>query len=227
MEAETAAIPSESTETSEVEMTTEVVETVESPATYADGKYNSVGELEKGYTELQSTFSKKLGAFSGSPEAYEFADGSITEGNQGLADMLGEWGLENQMSNDGINGLIGKYNEYNQTKHDANIDAEFAKLGADADTRIGNARSYLEANLGVEATQALAGSMNSAASIEAIEKLIALNKSPQVAAVQGGDIVTTDKLHEMRFAIDEHGNRKMEDPKYRAKVLAAESGLLR
>lgn len=207
------------------EMTTETTETIESPATYADGKYQSVGELEKGYLELQSTFSKKMGAFSGAPENYEFNEGFVTEDNQGLADMLTEWGRENQMNNDGLNSLVGKYNEYQAAQKEAMIADEFSKLGENAKTRIDNARSFLEANLGEEMTQGLAANMNSAVAIEAIEKLISLTKSPQVAPTQAQAGIDAEKVKAMRFAKDEFGNRKMEDPKYREKVLALEAQL--
>lgn len=199
-------------------------EVIDTPTTYADGKFTSVGDLEKSYGELQSSYSKKLGGFDGAPEAYEFAEGSVSEKNQGLADMLGEWGLDNQLSNDGINSLITKYSEFEINKHDASIDAELLKLGDDGQARITNAKNYLEANLGVEATEALAANMNTAGAIEAIEKLIGLNKTRPPAELGAESHVNADKIHEMRFALDDNGNRKMEDPAYRQRVLRLEQG---
>lgn len=224
MEAATAPVPSvENTETAPA-MTTD--ETVEVGATsYADGKYDSVGELEKGYTELQSAFSKKMGAFQGAPEAYEFAEGSVTEENQGLADMLGEWGLENQMSNEGINALIGKYTEFSASNREAAINDEFAKLGTDGTARVNKARTFLEANLGEDATRALGASMNTAAAIEAIEKLITMSGTTPVAPSQAESFVNKAKTEELRYAVDEHGHRKMDDPAYRAHVLKLEAAL--
>lgn len=221
---ETPATPAPAVDTP-TPMVTDDVAIVESPATYANGKYQSVGELESAYTELQSTFSKKMGAFSGAPEAYEFPEGSIDPSNQPLADMLGEWGKENQMSNDGINGLIGKYSEFQATQKEAAINDEFAKLGDDAAVRIDNAKNFLEANLGNEATSALAANMNTAAAIEAIEKLITMSKTPGVAPAQGSPNLSKDAIREMRFAVDDNGRRKIEDPAYREKVLKLESGL--
>ncbi len=216
--------PETTTETAE--MTTENIETIESPATYANGKYNSVGDLENGYTELQSTFSKKMGAFSGAPENYEFNEGYVSESNQGMADMLSTWGQENQMNNDGINSLVGKYNEYQAHQHDASVDAEYAKLGENAGDRIDAARGFLEANLGKEMTGVLSNSMNTAGAIEAIEKLISMSKSPSVASPESTSHASKEKAEQMRYAIDDNGNRKMEDPKYRQMVLGMEAALL-
>ncbi len=223
--------PSESTETSEA--TQEVAMVVDSESqpeiqqetTYANGKFTSVGELEKSYGELQSTFSKKMGAFEGNPEAYEFAEGTVTEDNQALADMLGGWGMENQLSNDGINSLVGKYNEFHETQRASAMDAEFAKLGDDANARIDNARSFLEANLGKDQTEALAANMNTAGAIEAVEKLISMTKQPSVAPTEVASMVGKEALNKLRFALDEFGNRKMNDPAYRANVLKQEARL--
>ena len=227
-EAVEASVGTEATEqeTAPAMTTNETVE-VDSPATYADGKFQSVSDLENSYLELQSTFSKKLGAFQGAPEAYEFNEGFVNEDNQGLADMLTGWGTEHQLSNDGLNSLVSQYNEYNSKQKEQSIQEEFKKLGSDATARIDNARSFLEANLGPEATQGLAANMNTAAAIEGIEKLIAMTKAPKVAPSEAQSQLNEAKIKEMRFARDEYGNRKMENPEYRKKVLAMESQLKR
>ena len=219
----------EATESTDVAMTVEesaeTEQVIEQETTYADGKFKSVGDLENSYKELQSTFSKKLGAFEGAPENYEFNEGFVTDENQELADMLSGWGAENQLSNDGLNSLVSQYNEHLATQQGAAIDAEFGKLGDDAQVRIDNARSFLDANLGEEQTRALAANMNTAGAIEAVEALIAMTKQPKVAAQDAQPNLNADKIHEMRFALDEHGNRRMEDPAYRQRVLKMEQGI--
>jgi len=55
------------------ETTTAPTETVEATTdevaiSYVDGKFDSVSALETSYKELQSSYSKKLGGFDGSPE---------------------------------------------------------------------------------------------------------------------------------------------------------------
>ena len=153
------------------------------------------------------------------------AEGFVTEDNQGLADMLSGWGSENQLSNNGINSLISKYNEDNAGAKEEAINAEFAKLGEDASARIDNAKSFLEANLGVELTQGLAANMNTASAIEGIEKLISMSKAPKVAPSETTPFADKEKTESMRYALDDNGNRKMEDPKYRQMVLAMEAKL--
>ena len=231
---ETQVSPEASTETVEAqpEMVTDTETTIESPATYADGKFNSVGELEKSYGELQSMTSKKMAemsetmkAFVGAPEAYEFNEGYVTEGNQAMADMLGAWGQENQMSNDGLNSLVSKYNEYQHTANEATMKAEYEKLGENGGERIKTAREFLEANYGAELTKAAASSFNSAAGIELIEKMIAGTKSPTVAPQQAAPFANKEKIHEMRFAKDEFGVRKMENSEYRNMVIKLEAAI--
>ena len=98
--AQEAAAPTATTETT----TDTLVEGSDTEVTYAGGKYKSVSDLEKGYNELQSTFSKKLGAFKGAPEdGYTLAEG--VESSPRL-EALQEWGKENQLSNDALNDII-------------------------------------------------------------------------------------------------------------------------
>jgi len=195
-----------------------------SETSYVDGKFKSVSALEDSYKELQSTFSKKLGAFEGSPEdGYSYGEGEIAGNDKAMLDMLGEWGTEQQLSQQGFEGLATKYNDFNAAQRAAGIDAAYKELGENADRRLENARNFLVANLGEEQTTALATQMNTSASIEAIEKLIALTKSPQTAPVQATEAVSAEKLNAMRYAVDEHGNRKMDNPSYRKQVIEAEA----
>ncbi len=232
MENTETTVPSESTETSETseqqqpDMVVEGSEEVQPETLYAD-KFKSVGDLEKSYQELQSTFSKKLGAFEGAPEdGYQLSEEVvITDQEVPLVEMLQEWGQEHQLSNDGLNSLAKQYAEYQDQHRERQLTEEYKKLGGDADARVENIRSFLEANLGEETTQQLATGLTTAGSIEAVEKLISLTKQAAPAPANATTNVTKEALEAMRFAVDDNGNRKMEDPKYRAKVLALEAQL--
>ncbi len=215
-----------STETT-VEATTVSDTTGEAEATtsYLDGKYNSVGALEDGYKELQKSYSQKLGGFEGAPdEGYTLPEGELSEGDQGMVAMLQEWGGENSLSNDGLNSLVQKYAEHQETEKTSRIEAEFQKLGENADRRLANARDFLTTNLGEDATKALAANMQTAGSIEAIEKLISMTKGTKQAPAQANEGVSKEKLQTMRFAVNENGERRMSvDPAYRKHVMELEA----
>ena len=216
----------EAVETSEPQVEATVLDGDEgvSETTYVDGKFKSVSALEDSYKELQSTFSKKLGAFEGAPtDGYTF-EGEVGESDKATFDMLQAWGSENSLSQSGLEGLVGQYNELQSNQRAAGIDQAYKDLGENADRRLSNAKDFLVANLGEEATQSLAANMNTAASIEAVEKLIAMTKAPKAAPTQAATVVDAAKLESLRYATNDNGDRLMSvDPSYRKMVMEAEA----
>lgn len=188
---------------------------------YLDGKYKSVTELEKGYKELQSTFTKKtqefnekLGAFKGAPETYELPE------NVAVSEGIVNWAKQNQFTNEALTSLVETYNADMQAQQEAYIAAETQKLGDNAKTRIKNATDWVNANLGDLGT-ALNSMAAGAKGIEAIEKMISLTKSSTPANVPAAPAIDKDKLDYMQFQEkDSYGERKyVSDPAFRAKVL--------
>ena len=220
--------------TEAVEATTEatVVENGEavSETTYLDGKYKSVSDLEGGYKELQSTFSKKtaeysekLGAFVGAPEAYELAEGIETNSR---IEALQEWGKENQLSNDALNQIIQMDIQKQEAEMAEYIANEKALLGKDADARLANIEDWTKANFGEEAVGPLGDMLASAEGVKLFEQIIKASQGTAPAPSQPAQKVDAEQIRQMRFAKDEYGNRKMSsDPAYRAKVNALEAQL--
>ena len=209
--------------------TTETVTTdnngnpTETEMSYAGGKYKSVSELEKGYTELQSTFSKKMGAFKGAPESYELAEG--IESNTRI-DALQEWGKENQVSNEALNSIIAMDREATAKATEAYVAEQKELLGKDADTRLTNISDWARANAGEDMMDAFNGMITSAKGVELMEKLMKVSSGTAPAAAASPTTThSRETLREMRFAKDANsGERRMSvDPQYRAKVEAAEA----
>lgn len=194
-----------------------------SETTYLDGKYKSVSELEKGYRELQSSYSKKLGAFEGAPEAYELAEG--IESNSRI-EALQEWGKENQLSNKALNEIIQMDIEKQQAEMAEYIISEKAKLGSNADARLQNVTDWAKANFGEDAIGPLGDMLTSAEGVKLFEKIIKASQGTAPAPSQPAQKVDAEQIRQMRFAKDEYGNRRMSsDPAYRAKVIALEQQL--
>lgn len=194
----------------------------------ADGRSDTDAALEqaKAYGELQS----KFGSFTGAPEDYEI---SLSEG---LADkinledysedpilndareMAKEWG----MNNDGFNQMVDLYFRGQQAEVDALDqvrDEEMKALGNNAQRRLDNISDWAKANLDADASEALAGTLTSAASVQAIEALIAKTRAvSQVQDAPQAPAVSAEKLREMQVAVDQFGNPKMNDPGYARNV---------
>lgn len=80
--------------------------------------------------------------------------------------------------------FIGAFAKYQIAAQQADVDtfvAEKTKLGANADTRIKAAETYLGANLKADEAQALGGALTSEAGVRALERLIALKSGPVAA----------------------------------------------
>ena len=221
-ETTTATEPS-STETVATESTT-TEETVETTS-YLDGKYKSVGELEEGYRNLQSSYSKKLGGFTGSPEEYTFNEG-IDAGN--ASDFIQTWGKENQLSNEGLNSLVEGFRESEAAAMESYRAEEVSKLGENATERIQNVTDWLTASVGQDAAEALNTAFPGAKGIEALEKLQGLTKNSAPATATPAPAVDKEKLDFMQFQEkDAHGNRRYaSDPTFRSKVQKMREQLL-
>jgi len=218
---------SEAVEAPQVEATV-VDGTTVTETSYLDGKYKSVTELEKGYKELQSTFTKKtqeynekVGAFKGAPEAYELPE------NAQVSEGIVNWAKENQFSNEALNSLVETYNKDMQAQQEAYVQAETQKLGENAKARIKNATDWVNANLG-DLGPALNSMAAGAKGIEAIEKLISLTKATSPAATPATPSIDKDKLDYMQFQEkDANGERRyVSDPSFRNKVLQMRAQLI-
>lgn len=209
--------------TSEATVVEEATGETVSETTYANGKYKSVSDLEKGYAEAQKFISQKLGGFEGAPEEYTFDEGfEVNDTVQALQ----EWGKENQLSNDGLISLYNKLSEREAQAAEAYKAEQMEALGSNAQERVSNAVDWVKANLGAEYAEGLDSVWMGAKSIEAIEKIMKLTSGTAPANVPSQQSVDAEKVKAMRFATNERGDRLMSiDPEYRAKVLKLEAQL--
>jgi hypothetical protein len=194
-----------------------------STTSYLDGKYKSVSDLENGYKELQSSYSKKLGGFKGAPEAYELAEG--IESNSRI-EALQTWGKTNQLSNEALNEIISMDMATQTAEMESYIAEQKGLLGKEADTRINNVSDWVKANVGADSIKALEDMLVSAESVKLFEAIIKNLQGTAPAQAPVAKSVDRDTLNQMRFAKDEFGNRRMSsDTAYRAKVIALEEQL--
>ena len=192
-----------------------------STTTYANGKFESISALENSYAELQSSYSQKLGGFDGAPSEYTLGEDTSATG---VTNAIMDWGLSNQLNNDGFNSLNDAINKANSAEMEAFKSLEVEKLGKDASTRIANATDWVKANLGEDAVEGINSMWVGAQGIETIEKMMKLSQGTSPAATPAAKSMDADQLKAMRFAKDEFGNRRMSsDPAYRAKVLELEA----
>lgn len=218
--------------TSEQVTTEEVTATVVDEATgestetlYAD-KFKSVSDLEKSYKELQSTFSKKLGAFEGSPEEYALPEG--VEEASPTFEFAAQWGKDNNLSEKGLHSLVQQYQSHQDAQIKEYQSEQMKMLGKNADERVKNAVDWVKGNLGDEFVDAMNTTFMGAKGVEAIEKMRSMTSQSAPTSAPVAQAPDMDSLKAMRFARDEFGNRRMAtDPAYRARVNALEEQALK
>jgi hypothetical protein len=201
---------------------TDTGESTEQVTKYANGKYTSVSELEKGYENLQS----KFGSFSGSPDEYSLAEGTEINNEHPILAEIQAYGKENNLSNEGYQNLVNvllNNERANQEDMQAQSDQVKKDLGANANERIQNIDDFINANLEVDdRTKGLLDlAKDQPGGVELIEAFIGMTKKTTLASEQVAAPVKTynkEELHKMQFAMDEYKNRKMNDPSYRKKV---------
>lgn len=224
--------PQETTETSEVTETTETTE--ESKFLFADGiegkgeapewfkssKYKTVSDQAKAYTDLEG----KFGSFTGAPKEGKYEVEGVDFEENTLMATVAEWGIENQLSQEGLEGLVIKVRELaeQQTKEDQ----ENAKgeLGDRADQRLADLSSWGRNNLSPDEYTQFQGLAQTAGQVNVLEKMIGMTKNSKMV---NADNVTSSKsredmqaeLQSEYLATNDKGQRLMGvDPKYRARV---------
>ena len=200
-------------------------EPTEQITSYANGKYTSVSDLENGYSELQKSYSQKLGGFDGAPEDYTLADGVETTPR---LEALQTWGKENQLNNEALNSIVQMDMEATEKAQETYVAEQKEILGKDAETRLTNIQDWARAQVGEEMMDTFGAMITSAKGVEMMEGLMKQMQGTAPAAAQTTQTVSKDTLNEMRFATDKNsGERKMSiDPAYRAKVEALEAEMM-
>jgi hypothetical protein len=192
----------------------------EPPEWFKGDKYKTIEEQAKAYPEL----AKKLGSFTGAPEAYEL---TLPDGVEGAFDpehpilqRFMERAKDAGMSQDMFTATLHDFIEYELGVSEANIAEQKQALGPKADARIAAVRDTLAARLPEEQFQALVGMAKDAATFEAIEALVQSNAPAPVPREGTTDMSTLhEQLKDLRTATDDKGQRLYDtDPATRAKA---------
>ena len=199
--------------------------TGEVPEWFKTSKYKTIADQAKAYIGLES----KLGGFIGAPESGEYeitpAEGVAPEVVEGMLSSevfgkLQELGAKNGMSNDFMNEFVNTYLSSKQQETEAQLAAEVASLGKDADRRIAAINDKLSTVLEGELLTAVQNSMTTAKAVEGIEAI--LNKNVNTVAPSDETATNPDiesELDNLWTAVDDRGRRKMEyDAAYRNMV---------
>lgn len=186
----------------------------EAPEWYKGTKYKSVAEQAKAYTELE----KKLGAFTGAPDEYALPEDAELDLSDPMYKTFMEIGKKHGMNNDMFTETVTAVAQLQAQQAEERMAYELKQLGNNADYRLKNISDWAMSRLSTDEFDAFKGMLTSAKAVEAVEKIMKQSMGTKVAnenQVVATPTVTKEKLKEMQFAVDEFGNRRMNDPEYR------------
>jgi hypothetical protein len=223
----------EVTTTPENEPVDQVEETTttetEHPEWFKADKYKSVEDQAKAYVDLE----KQFGGFTGAPEDYEV---KLQEGidfeldpEDGLLNEFKDFAKEAGMNNDTFNKFVNLYAEQTLADNKAleataaeHVAEQMKELGDKAEARLENVASWAKAQLGDEDLfNKFASNLTDAGLVEVFEAIMdKTGNASQATSHQqpAAPAKSLDEIHQMQFAVDEFGERKMRDPKYAAEV---------
>jgi hypothetical protein len=191
--------------------------TGDKPDFFKDTKYKSIADQAKAYSELE----KRFGGFVGAPDEYQLPEEvGITTDDPILKAVLPTLKGANA-SNEFVNELVSNYAKAQQEMEAQRVQNEIKALGDNADYRIKAISDFATANLPKELQEDFKGLVTTAKGVEVFEALMQKITGGKVAPSEttSQPEMNRDKLREMMFAKNEHGQLKMSiDPEYKKKV---------
>ena len=201
---------------------------------FVKDKYRTDGRTEdeamteqaKAYAEVE----KRLGGFTGAPDAYEVSlseelteQGFVMDTEDPLFIQFSEMAKENGMNNDVFNSVIGAFAMSEMAKEAAaeeSMKAELATLD-NSEARMDNITKYLSANVDQDTFAEFENTTFTAGLVKVFESIITSEQPSTMSPndTNASPAMSMDEIKGLQFALDEYGNRKMSsDPQYRKHV---------
>jgi predicted subunit of tRNA(5-methylaminomethyl-2-thiouridylate) methyltransferase len=194
--------------------------TGDAPEWFKASKYKSIADQAKGYSELE----KRLGSFTGAPKDGKYEIEGVSFEDNPLMQTVAEWGVDNQLSSEGLGKLIEKVNELAQRQIAEDQENATKALGENAQKRLSDLAQWGKNNLSTEEFVQFQGLAQNAGQVQVLEKLIGMAKNSKIVKEDSSEQLGKDdkeaEIRTMQFAKNEKGQRLMDvDPEHRKKVL--------
>jgi len=197
--------------------------TGDAPEWFKANKYKTISDQAKAYNDLEGRF----GAFKGAPKDGKYAIEGIDFEENPLMATVAAWGLENQLSPEGLENLVVKVGELAAKQQEEDQTAAMEALGENAQKRLADLASWGRNNLQPDEYEQFQGLAQTAGHVQILEKLIGMTKNSKL--VKPDNITTNSstradqeaEIKKAYLATNDKGQRLMEvDPTYRKKVQA-------
>lgn len=183
----------------------------DAPEWFKGDKYKTVADQAKGYSNLEKMhgeLTNKFGSFVGAPEQYQVnaPEGIELANDDPMLTSAIEWGKENNLSQGGMDSLLGLYATMEALREQAAEDyfKEQTSQIEGFEARENNINDFLKAN----ELDSLAGQITTKESLEQFEKLLDMAGSPKLDPMSESNSIPSDEeIDRLMFETDDHGRR--------------------
>lgn len=204
----------------------EGVEGVGDRPDFLSTKYKNAMEQAKGYKELES----KFGSFTGAPDEYEVTvseelkeQGLEFDADDNMIVEAKKFAQESGMNQEGFSKMLDLYSTVqlaeNQALEQSKAD-EISSLGQGGEGRLKNIVAWGRANMDEQQFAGLESMIQTAGSVSAVERLIAMTRHSSVSAetASASGAASSEEVSKMQFEKDQYGNRRINtDKDFRAR----------
>ncbi len=171
-------------------------------------KYKTVADLAKSNSELE----KRLGTV---PDKYDFSKSKFLDPEYAPFQELQAFAKDKRVSQDVMDKFIESIDKY-VDQFSIKEEQEMKALGDNAKERVDILDNWAKANLSKDSYEALTSSMNSAASIKALEELRGkfMSATPQIPG-NNGTVSSTASLDDIKMELSNNLEKFKTDVVYR------------
>lgn len=171
-------------------------------------KYKTVADLAKSNSELE----KRLGTV---PDKYDFSKSKFLDPEYAPFQELQSFAKDKRVSQDVMDKFIESIDKY-VDQFSVKEEQEMKALGDNAKERVEILDNWAKANLSKESYEALTGSMNSAASIKALEELRGkfMSATPQIPG-NNGTVAASTSVEDIKMELSNNLEKYKTDAAYR------------
>jgi len=171
-------------------------------------KFKTVADLAKSNSELE----KRLGS---APDSYDFSKSKFLDPDYEPFKELQNFAKEKRVPKEVMEKFIDSIDKY-VDEFRTDYSEELKSLGNNAKERVSILDNWAKANLSNESYEALIGSVNSAASIKALEELRGkfMSNTTQIPG-NNGDIPSTTSLEDIKMELSNNLQKYKTDANYR------------
>ncbi|CAB4240895.1 hypothetical protein UFOVP23_34 [uncultured Caudovirales phage] len=130
-------------------------------------KYQRVSDVARAYEALE----KKLGAFTGAPESYDFTELEIDE-NQHVVKELTAVARELNMSQEGLQKFLGRFASAAEAESNLHLETEVAKLGKDGERQLIQFKNAMKDHFKPEEAEVVAEWVKSADDLKVFNRIM-------------------------------------------------------